>query len=144
MQYIMGMRVYYSRDPSREHKMILAHGGGNKLESVLTTIKKMLGIAADYTHFDSDIIVHINSVLMTLNQLGIGPETPASIGSDMDTWDKILGDITNLEAVKTYIYLKVRLLFDPPTSSFVVDSMNRQASELEWRLNVQAETNKEE
>ena len=114
------------------------------MESVLTTIKKMLGIAADYTHFDSDIIVHINSVLMTLNQLGIGPETPASIGSDMDTWDKILGDITNLEAVKTYIYLKVRLLFDPPTSSFVVDSMNRQASELEWRLNVQAETNKEE
>ena len=114
------------------------------MESVLTTIKKMLGIAADYTHFDSDIIVHINSVLMTLNQLGVGPETQTFIGSDMDTWDKILGDITNLEAVKTYIYLKVRLLFDPPTSSFVVDSMNRQASELEWRLNVQAETNKEE
>ena len=114
------------------------------MESVLTTIKKMLGIAADYTHFDSDIIVHINSVLMTLNQLGGGPETPTFIGSDMDTWDKILGDIKNLEAVKTYMYLKVRLLFDPPTSSFVVDSMNRQASELEWRLNIQAETNKEE
>ena len=81
---------------------------------------------------------------MTLNQLGVGPGAPAFIGSDMDTWDKILGDITNLEAVKTYIYLKGRLLFDPPTSSFVVDSMNRQASELEWRLNVQAETNKEE
>ena len=114
------------------------------MESVLTTIKKMLGIAADYTHFDSDIIVHINSVLMTLNQLGVGPETPTFIGSDMDTWDKILGYITNIEAVKTYICLNVRLFFDPPTSSFVVDSMNRQASELEWRLNIQAETNKEE
>lgn len=110
------------------------------MDSILTTIKKLLGIEADYTHFDNDIIVHINSVLMTLNQLGVGPESPASITSELDTWDKTLGDIKNLEAVKTYIYLKVKMIFDPPTSSFVVDAMNKQASELEWRLNVQTET----
>ena len=110
------------------------------MDSILTTIKKLLGIEADYTHFDNDIIVHINSVLMALNQLGVGPESPASITSELDTWEKTLGDIKNLEAVKTYIYLKVKMIFDPPTSSFVVDAMNKQASELEWRLNVQTET----
>lgn len=113
------------------------------MESVLTTIKKMLGIAADYTHFDSDIIVHINSVLMTLNQLGIGPETPALIESEMETWEKTLGDIKDVAAVKTYIYLKVRLVFDPPTSSFVVESMNNQIKELEWRLTAQADLKEE-
>lgn len=110
------------------------------MDSVLTTIKKLLGIEADYTHFDNDIIVHINSVLMTLNQLGVGPESPASITSELDTWDKTLGDLKNLEAVKTYVYLKVKMIFDPPTSSFVLDAMNKQASELEWRINVQTET----
>ena len=110
------------------------------MESVLTTIKTMLGIAADYTHFDNDIIIHINTVLMTLNQLGVGPSVPATISSEMDTWTQILGETVNLEAAKTYIYLKVRILFDPPTSSFVLDAMNKQATELEWRLNIQAET----
>ena len=110
------------------------------MDSVLTTIKKLLGIEKDYTHFDNDIIMHINSALMTLNQLGVGPESPASITSEMDTWEKTLGDLKNMEAVKTYIYLKVRMVFDPPTSSFVLDAMNKQANELEWRLNVQSET----
>lgn len=113
------------------------------MESVLNTIKKMLGIADDYNYFDNDIIMHINSVLMTLNQLGVGPETPAYIKNELDTWEQIFGKTTNIEAIKSYIYLKVRLLFDPPTSSFVVESMNRQISEFEWRLNVQAESNKE-
>lgn len=111
------------------------------MESILTTIKKMLGITADYDHFDADIIVHINTALMTLNQLGVGPDKPAFISSDMETWKGVFGDIENVEAVKTYIYLKVRMVFDPPTSSFVMEAMNRQASELEWRLNVQTETN---
>lgn len=109
------------------------------MESVLTSIKKMLGIAADYTHFDSDIIIHINSVLMTLNQLGVGPEKPASIENEMDTWEETLGSLANVNAVKTYIYLKVRMLFDPPTSSFVLESMNNMAKELEWRLTAQIE-----
>ena len=110
------------------------------MDSVLTTIKKLLGIEKDYTHFDNDIIMHINSALMTLNQLGVGPESPASITSEMDTWENTLGNLKNMEAVKTYIYLKVRMVFDPPTSSFVLDAMNKQANELEWRLNVQSET----
>lgn len=110
------------------------------MESVLRSTKKLLGIAEDYEHFDDDIIIHINSVFMTLNQLGIGPKKPAVITSSMDTWEDALGDTVNIQAVKTYIYLKVRMIFDPPTSSFVLDAMNRQASELEWRLNVQAES----
>lgn len=113
------------------------------MESILTTIKKMLGITADYTHFDTDIIIHINTTLMTLNQLGVGPERPAMISSDYDTWDSVFGNTKDIEAIKTYIYLKVRLTFDPPTSSFVLDAMNRQANELEWRLNLQTEENKE-
>ena len=113
------------------------------MESILTDTKKMLGIPSDYKHFDTDITIHINSALMTLNQLGVGPTKTASISSDMDTWTNVLGDISDIEAVKTYIYLKVKMLFDPPTSSFVMDAMNRQATELEWRLNTQTEYNKE-
>lgn len=107
------------------------------MESVLTSIKKLLGIAEDYTHFDPDIIMHINAVFMTLNQLGVGPDTPAIIYGTAETWESTLGDIQNLEAVKSYVYLKVRMLFDPPSGSSVLEAMNRQASELEWRLSVQ-------
>lgn len=110
------------------------------MDSILTTTKKLLGIEADYTHFDNDIIVHINAVLMTLNQLGVGPEDPASITSDMETWTNVFGETKNIEAIKTYVYLKVKMIFDPPTSSFVLDAMNKQANELEWRLNVQTES----
>ena len=109
------------------------------MESILTTIKKLLGIEKDYTHFDADIIVYINMALMTLNQLGVGPEQPVSIASDMNTWQNTFGDVKDIEAVKTYIYLKVRMLFDPPSNSSVLEAMNRQANELEWRLNVQVE-----
>lgn len=108
------------------------------MESILTTIKLQLGIGADYTHFDQQIMVHINSAFMTLRQLGVGPDKPIIVTSEMDTWDKVLGENESIEAIKLYIALKVRMLFDPPTSSFVLDAMNRQASELEWRLNVQA------
>lgn len=107
------------------------------MESILITIKKLLGIAADYTHFDSDIIVHINSVFMTLNQLGVGPEEPAFISSELETWSEIFGTTRNVEAIKSYVYLKVRLLFDPPASSSVLEAMNKQAAEYEWRLNIQ-------
>ena len=114
------------------------------MESILTTIKLMLGIAADYKYFDNVITVHINSVLMTLNQLGVGPEKSKFITNEMDTWEKVLGDIEDVEAVKTYVYLKVRMVFDPPASSAVMEAMKEQIRELEWRLNVQVENNKEE
>lgn len=107
------------------------------MESILTSIKKLLGITEEYAHFDNDIIMHINSVFMTLNQLGIGPEEGFSITSDEATWTDFLGNTKNLEAVKTYVYLKVRMIFDPPASSYVLDAMKNQATELEWRLNIQ-------
>lgn len=112
------------------------------MESILTSIKKLLGIEKDYTHFDADIIIHINSVFMILTQLGVGPSEGFTIMDDSSTWDEFLqdSDLVKLSSVKSYVYLKVRLLFDPPSSSAVIESTNRLISELEWRLNVAAET----
>lgn len=107
--------------------------------SILDTIKKMLGIESSDTAFDTDILVNINSTFMILNQLGLGPEASFSITGKNEVWSDFLGESVNLEAVKSYIYLKVRMLFDPPTMSSVVEAMNRQIMELEWRLNAQAE-----
>lgn len=109
------------------------------MESILNSIKKLLGIEADYTHFDTDIVIHINTALMSLRQLGVGSSQSMTIKNELDTWSSIFGDTTDIEAIKTYIYLKVRIIFDPPTSSFVLDAMNRQITELEWRLNTQVE-----
>lgn len=109
--------------------------------SILTTIKKLLGITEEYTHFDADIIMHINSVFMILNQLGVGPVEGFAIEDDLQTWSDFIPDATmvRFEAVKSYTFLKVKLLFDPPSGSSVLESYNRQISELEWRINVTAE-----
>lgn len=110
------------------------------MESILTSVKKMLGITEDYEHFDSDIVMHINSVFMILNQLGIGPANGFSISDKFATWTDFLPeDNKNFEAVKTYMYLKVRLIFDPPLSSAVMEAMKQMINELEWRINVEAE-----
>ena len=114
------------------------------MESILKSIKKLLGIPEDETFFDSDIIMHINSVFTILNQLGVGPAKSFSIKDDVAVWDDFINDNTDYNSIKTYIYLKVRLLFDPPMSSSVLSSMERQISELEWRLNVQASTSSTE
>lgn len=116
------------------------------MDSILLSIKKMLGIEPDYEPFDVDIIIHINTALATLNQLGVGPEDGFSIQDEEDTWSDFLADSHKLlESVKTYVYLKVRLLFDPPSSSAVIEAFNRNISELEFRINITAETiNKEE
>lgn len=106
------------------------------MDSILTSIKKLLGIAEDYTNFDTDIIIHINSVFSILTQLGVGPSVGFSIYDENNIWSDFINDSTKIELVKTYIYLKVRLIFDPPQSSSVIDAMNRTISELEWRLNV--------
>lgn len=107
------------------------------MDSILTSIKKLLGITEEYKHFDNDLIMHINSVFMILTQLGVGPATGYSITNVTETWSDFLGtDLSRLEMVKSYTYLKVKLLFDPPTSSAVIESINRQISEFEWRLNV--------
>lgn len=110
------------------------------MDSILTSIKKMLGLPADYTHFDVDIIMHINSVFMILTQLGVGPSTGFSIEDESAEWTDFMPDMSKVGAVKSYVYLKVRLLFDPPASSAVIESINRLISEYEWRLNVAVET----
>ena len=107
--------------------------------SILTSTKKILGIEEDYIAFDEDIMMHINSVFVTLNQLGIGPENGYAIMDDTATWDLFLGNDLHLNSVKTYVYLRVRILFDPPTTSYLIASMKEQIQELEWRLNVQRE-----
>ena len=109
------------------------------MDSILTSIKKLLGIDEAYTQFDTDVIIAINSALMSLNQLGIGPDSGFAISNSDAVWSDFLGNVVNLEAVKSYVFLKTRLMFDTPTSSFVVDAINRQISELEWRLRVQVE-----
>ena len=103
--------------------------------SILTSIKKMLGVAEDYTEFDEDIITHINSVFLNLTQLGVGPEEGFMIEDDTAVWEDFIDDSIRLQAVKTYTYLKVKLLFDPPLSSSVTESFTRMIAELEWRLN---------
>lgn len=109
------------------------------MESILTSIKKLLGIAEDYTQFDQDVIMHINTVLMTLTQLGVGPDEGFEIEDDSETWDEFVEDEKGIKAIRTFVYLKVRLLFDPPLSSTLIESIERQAGELEWRIRERAE-----
>jgi hypothetical protein len=109
-------------------------------DSILTSTKKALGIAEDYTAFDPDILMHINSVFVTLNQLGIGPASGFMIEDDTVTWDTFLGDDLRLNNVKTYVFLRVRVLFDPPSTSYLLDAMQKQIAELEWRMNVYRES----
>lgn len=108
-------------------------------ESILTSIKKLLGLTDEDTSFDADLIIHINTVFFTLNQLGVGPETPFRISDSSATWQDFYEDY-DIESVKTYIYLKVRLLFDPPSTSAVLNAMSEAAKEYEWRLNVAVDT----
>lgn len=108
-------------------------------DSVLNTIKKMLGLAADYTAFDTDIIVFINGVLMTLHQYGVTPKEGYKITGPDEKWSDFLPSDKLLEAVKTYIFLKVKIVFDPPTSSYVLTAYQSQADENLWRIKEQIE-----
>ena len=108
-------------------------------DSILNTIKKLLGLETDYTPFDTDVTMHINSVFFVLSQLGIGPSAGFAIEDNTTTWSAFVGTDLNLNAVKSFMYLRVKLLFDPPATSFAIDALETQARELEWRLNVQRE-----
>ena len=110
------------------------------MDSILTSIKKLLGIDEEYEQFDSDLIMHINSVFSVLMQLGVGPADGFSIEDGSAIWNSFISDNTKIEMVKSYVYLKVRLLFDPPTGSALIESINNQIKEFEWRLNVAAES----
>lgn len=108
--------------------------------SILISTKKILGIAEDYTVWDLDIITHINSAFTTLTQLGVGPTAGYMIIDETDQWSDFIGDDLQLNSVKTYIGLRVRLLFDPPTTSYAITAMEDQIKQLEWRLNVHKES----
>lgn len=108
-------------------------------DSILDTIKKMLGIDPTVTAFDTDIIVLINSAFLPLNQIGIGPVEGYSISGSSGKWSEYTTDIDNLESVKSYIYLKVKTIFDPPSSSYVLQQYTQTIKELEWRLCLEGE-----
>lgn len=111
------------------------------MDSILTSIKKLLGITEEYTHFDADLIIHINSVFLALNQLGVGPAAVFAIQDSTAIWADFIPEENNdFGAVKTYMYLKVKLLFDPPLGSATMESIKNLISELEFRLNLQAES----
>ena len=108
-----------------------------QLDSILDSIKKLLGIQPEYTSFDEDIIIAINTSFATLNQLGVGPEGGYMIEDNTQTWNDYI-TTTNLNMVKTYVHLKSRLLFDPPTGG-VLDAIKNQLAELEFRLYVEVD-----
>ena len=107
--------------------------------SILNSTKKILGIASDYTAFDLDIITHINTAISTLTQLGVGPAEGFMIEDDTASWDMFVGSDLQLNSVKSYVFLRVRLLFDPPATSYLIKAYEDQIQELEWRLNVHRE-----
>lgn len=109
--------------------------------SILETIKKLIGIDKDYGVFDIDLIVAINSSFMILNQLGVGPDKPFTIAGSEETWSDFFGDEEIFSLAKSYIYLRTRLLFDPPSSGVLHEAVERQISEFEWRMHVQADYN---
>lgn len=108
------------------------------MDSILVSIKKLLGIDAAYTAFDVDVIIHINTAFAVLNQLGVGPADGFMIEGEEEIWDDYITD-SNFSMVKTFVYLKVRLAFDPPTSTALIESMNNMLNELTWRLELEGQ-----
>lgn len=108
------------------------------MDSILVSIKKLLGIDAAYTAFDVDVIIHINTAFAVLNQLGVGPADGFMIEGEEEIWDDYITD-SNFSMVKTFVYLKVRLAFDPPTSTALIESMNNTLNELTWRLELEGQ-----
>lgn len=104
-------------------------------DSILKTVKQILGIPEDETGFDFDLLIHINSAFATLHQLGVGPETVFEVEDDTSVWADFLDGRTEFNSVKTYVYLKVKSIFDPPQSGYAVEAMSKQIMEYEWRLN---------
>lgn len=117
---------------------------GEDMKSILLSVKKMIGMDADYNAFDIDLIIHINSVFTVLNQLGVGPKEEYSINGPEETWNDFWKgtDDPPINLVKTYMYLKTKIIFDPPDSGVLNEALERRIAECEWRLNVQAERGK--
>ena len=114
----------------------------NTSDSILDTIKKLIGIDSEDDSFDVDILTAINSTIPALSQMGIGPKKGYIVLSRDNTWtDYIPNQTINLEGVKTYIYLKTKMIFDPPANSTTIEAFNKVMSELEWRMMLSVETN---
>ena len=109
-------------------------------DSILDSIKKLIGPGVEHNFFDSDLIMHINSAFMILNQVGVGPIIPFKIYDNTATWQDFISDRDNYQSIIDYVYLRCKLIFDPPSSSFVLSALKEQQQELEWRLNIMAET----
>lgn len=109
------------------------------MNSILDSIKKMLGLEPDYKAFDMDIVMLINSALLSLNQIGVGPETGFTVTDDKQTWDEFIGGRQDIDAVVSYVYMRVKIIFDPPVSTSAMEAMKQTIGMLEWRINVQAE-----
>ena len=109
-------------------------------ESILDSIKKTLGIDTDYDAFDLDVIMHVNTAFGTLRQLGVGPQEGFVIEDNTALWSSYSSSMVILASVKSYVFAKTRLLFDPPASSFAIAAMEKQVAELEWRLNIDGES----
>lgn len=105
------------------------------MESILTSIKKMLGIAEEYYHFDYDLIIYINSAFSVLTQLGVGPSKGFVIYDNKKKWDDFIENDNRIEFIKSYVFLKTKLLFDPPSNSSLLEAFKQQIGELEWRIN---------
>lgn len=110
------------------------------MDSILNSIKKLLGLIPEDDSFDIDVITHINTAMAVLTQIGVGPATGFSIADDTATWDDYLNCDLRLSMVKTYVYLKVRSLFDPPTSGSATEALKRQLDEYESRINILVDT----
>ena len=113
------------------------------MNSILTDVKKMLGIEEEYTQFDQDILIHINTVLNILAQMGVTYANDEFVQDKTTTWDSLI-EKGDLNLIKSYMFLKVRLLFDPPQSSALIEVINKQITELEWRINWAVETTEDE
>lgn len=110
------------------------------MESILTSIKKLLGITEEDTSFDTDIMIHINSVFSELTQIGFGPKDGYSITGAENLWNEIAPDKKTLEMVKTYVYLKVKIIFDPPLNSSTLETYKQEVQRFEWRINSEVES----
>lgn len=110
-------------------------------DSILLSVKKYLGISAEYEVFDQDILMAINGAMMSLQQIGIGPTTGYTVEDETQTWSEFMSSQPNvfLQGVRAFVYTKTRLLFDPPATSFGIDALEKQLREYEWRLNVQVD-----
>jgi hypothetical protein len=108
-------------------------------DSILTNTKKLLGLDESYTVFDTDVLMHINTAFSTLNQLGVGPVEGFLVEDADTTWAQFLLNDPRLNNVKSYVFVRVKLLFDPPQTSYLLTALDKQREELEWRLNVQRE-----